>query len=226
MRPVRITKTLAVASVNNIAQSQTPGASASFTLNGSAVTGGVAVLDTSRQILFTFAANESGHNYVITGNQRIDGTGNTITETVAGTASTATSVQMFGQVSKIVSVSASSGNIQVGTNTVGTTDWVLVDNYLDPTQLTVASVVTGTVTYSIQYTYDDILGAYDPQGGAWSNANLANLNIFTSAQVSGATGNTEATFNDPITAWRLQITSGTGSVLVTGIQAGVGGLGS
>ncbi len=227
MRPVRFTKTLAAASVNNIAQSQTPGAGALFTLNGSAVTGGVAILDSARRVLLTFAGNETGHNFIVTGNQRITGQGNTITETVAGTNGTsAYTNQDFGQITSITSVSAATGNIQVGTNGVASTHWTQTDYHLDPTNLTISVTVTGTVNYTIQYTYDDIMGSYDPQGGAWSNASLASLNIFNDPVVAAVTTSQEVGVDNPINAWRVLINSGTGTLNIESIQSGVGGLGS
>src|ERR1700740_493972 len=76
---------LASASTNNIALSQTP--TASFTINGSLATGGVATLDVARRVLFTPAGNESANKFTITGT---DAAGNVITDVVAGGNATAT----------------------------------------------------------------------------------------------------------------------------------------
>lgn len=222
-RPVRITKTLASASVNNIAASQTPLAAGNLTLNGSAASGSpaVAVLDTSRQILFTFAADETGRVFTVYGFDKPEG-GNSIQQAVAGTATTAVTTLGFGRVTRISVDAATAGALTVGTNGVGWIPWQLVDWNLDPTNMTISVDVVGTVNYTVQYTYDNILGEYDGQGN-WSNTYPTK--IFD--DVAGATGNDGVyTYNNPIVAWRVQINSGTGSLRITGIQAGVGGVGS
>lgn len=225
MRPVRITKSLAAASDNNIAQSQTPGAAGALTLNGSTVVGGVAILDTPRRVLLTFAADETGHNFVITGNQKVDGTGNTISETIAGTApGTAQSVLDYGGVTSVTISAAATGAIKVGTNGVGSTPWQMVDTNLDPMSLVVSVDVTGTVNYTVQYTYSDIMGAYDAANGQWANA--ATPVAWNDPILASVTSDGETTYNNPITAWRVVINSGSGSLAIVGIQAGVGGIGS
>lgn len=222
-RPVRFTKALVAADDNNVCASQTPLAAGNLTLNGVAASGSpaVAVLDTARQILFTFAADETGRVFVVYGFDKPEG-GNLIQETVAGTAATAVTTLGFGRITRISVDAATAGALIVGTNGVGWTPWQLVDWNLDPTNQSIAVDVTGTVNYTVQYTYDDILGAYDGQGN-WSNAYPAK--IFD--DVAGAqTADGVFTYNNPILAWRVQINSGTGSLAIVGIQAGVGGVGS
>lgn len=67
MRPVLLTKTLAAASVNAIAQSQSLGAAGNVTLNGATASGGLATLDTQRRVLITSAGNDSGISFTVFG---------------------------------------------------------------------------------------------------------------------------------------------------------------
>ena len=57
-RPVTITKSLTASSVNAIVTSATLTAAGDFTLTATPV-----VLTTQRQVLFTFAADETGHPF-------------------------------------------------------------------------------------------------------------------------------------------------------------------
>lgn len=223
-RPVRITKTLVAADDNNVCLSQTPLAAGDLTLNGVAASGSpaVAVLDTSRQILFTFAADETGRVFTLYGFDKPEG-GTQISEVVDGTATTAVTTLGFGRITQISVDAATAGALIVGTNGVGWTPWQLVDWNLDPTNLSIAVDVVGTVNYTIQYTYDDIMGAYDGQGN-WANAYPTK--IWDDTTWAAASTDGVATYNTPIVAWRVQINSGTGSLRITGVQSGVGGVGS
>ncbi len=223
-RPVRITKALASASATAVAASQTPLAAGNLTLNGVSATGSPAyvVLDTARQILFTFAADESSRTFTIYGFDKPEG-GAQIQESVAGAAATAVSTLGFGRITRISVDAATAGALTVGTNGVGWIPWQLVDWNLDPTNLTISVDVVGTVNYTVQYTMDDILGAYDGQGN-WANSYPTK--IWDDPVLASKTTDGVATYNNPINAWRVQINSGTGSLRIVGIQAGVGGVGS
>ena len=98
----------------------------------------------------------------------------------------------------------------------------LVGNTGDPTNLSIAVDVVGTVNYTVQYTYDNFLGEYDGQGN-W--ANTYPTKIFDDP-AGAQTADGVFTYNNPIVGWRVQINSGTGSLRIVGLQAGVGGVGS
>lgn len=220
MRPVRITKSLAAADDDIIAASQTPAGAGDLTLVSSIVT-----LDTPRRVLLTFAGNEAGKTFVVYGYATIAGTSVPISESVAGTGIGTTSTTLdFGQVTRVSISAAAAGAIKVGTSGVGSTPWVMVDYHLDPTQQSIAVDVTGTVNYTVQYTYDGIMGAYSPSSGVWADSSITK--IFDDSILAAVTADGETTYDNPITAWRVTINSGTGSLAITGIQAGVGGIGS
>lgn len=224
MRPIRITKALTSADDDNVCASQTPLAAGNLTINGVAAAGSpaIATLDTTRQILLTFAADETGHTITVYGYDKPSG-GNPIYEAVAGTTpGTVATTKEFGQVTRVAISAAATGAIKVGTNGVGSTQWFLVDWNLDPSNLTIAVDVVGTVNYTVQYTYDDIMGEYS--GGNWTDSYPTK--IWDDSILVSSTTDGETTFDNPIVAWRVKINSGTGSARIVGIQAGVGGVGS
>lgn len=223
MRPIRTTKALATADDDNIAASQTPAGAGNLTLNGVAAAGSpaIATLDTSRQVLFTFAGDEHSRTFVVYGFDRPSG-GNPIQETVTGTTpGTVATTKEFGQVTRISVDAGTAGALKVGTNGVGSTPWFLVDWYISPSNLTIAVDVVGTVNYTVQYTYDDIMGYTDPQGLVWNDGYPTK--IWDDPVLAASTSDGETTYDNPIVAWRVKINSSTapGSLRITGVQAGI-----
>lgn len=211
MRPVVLGKTLQAASVNGIAQSQSLAGAGSFTLNGSAVSGGVATLDTQRRVLITSAGNDSGISFTVFGTNQ---GGNAIEETVAGAnAGAAATNQDFLTVTQVASSGATASTVQVGTDSVGSTPWALVDPHVTPCNLGLGVVVSGTVTYSVEYSYDDITGLAP---GSFPN-------VFPLAALASKTANADASITWPIRAVRLTLNSSTppGAATLTAIQAGI-----
>lgn len=202
---------LAAAAANNIALSQTPSAGA-LTLNGTLVTGGVAVLDNPRRVLFTFAANETGHNFVVTGTNV---SGDVISETVAGTtAGTVATVLSYKTVTSITISANATGALTVGTNGVGESAWVRMDMWALPT-IGVQCTVSGTVNYTVQQTFDDPnspVSPVTPASMTWANCpDLALVAVAVTAQ---------SYYSSIPTFIRVVINSGTGTVTMTLGQAG------
>lgn len=148
---------LATASANNICMSQTP--SAAFTLNGSTVASGVATLDTPRRVLFTFVDAEAGKLITIIGTTW---GGTPVTEVLtAVSASTAYTAMDFLTITSIRTATALAGAVTVGTNGIGSSRWMRLDEWA-PAQATVQATVTGTVNYSLQTAMQDPNSATDP----------------------------------------------------------------
>lgn len=209
-QPRYVSKTLTAASANNISLSQTPAGAGNMLINGSAATSGVATLDTQRQVLFTFAADESAHTFVIYGT---DGEGTSISETVTGTASTAVTLWAYKTVTRISISAAAAGAITVGTNGVGWTAWSPVNVGIGAINLGIAVLVTGTVNYSFQYTLEDVTGTFPNPTGAIPTA-------FDLTQMSAQTASQSSSIWSPISAWRLTINSGTGTAQAVVVQSG------
>jgi hypothetical protein len=93
---------------------------------------------------------------------------------------------------------------------VGNSPVYAVDLYVAPSNMGLAVVVTGTITYKVQYTFDNIFAAgYDPTAGTW----------FDHPTLVGTTsGNSNIAY--PVSGIRLVTTAGTGTATLTIIQAG------
>jgi hypothetical protein len=45
-----------------------------------------------------------------------------------------------------------------------------IDHYISPANIALNVVVAGTITYTVQYTFDDVFApGYDPANGNWTN---------------------------------------------------------
>lgn len=201
-------KALTADSANNICLSQTPLAAGNLVIAGAAASGGVATLDTQRQVLFTFAADETGHTFVVYGTKQ---GGSAIQETVAGTtAGTVATNQNFLTVTRISIDHSATGAMTVGTNTVGSTDWQSVDLMRQPVNVAFQVAVTGTINYTIQYTLQDVnslaVGAYPT--------------VFPHGTVASKTDDQTGSFTTPLSYFRLTVNSGTGTATLTYEQAG------
>lgn len=219
--PKSATIKLAAASANNICQSQTPGAAGALTLNGSAVSGGIATLDIARRVLITPAANETGHNFVITGQDR---NGNVISETLAGTNATAfPSLLDYLKVTSVTISAAATGALTVGTNGTAATPWMLLD-YLTANFLVgyFVDLQGQAANVDIQVTADEIdsaAGAAKPNPVAFTPPTP-----FGVASGTGLSANTIIGSTIPARACRLFVNSGatTGSgIKFTAIQSGI-----
>lgn len=89
------------------------------------------------------------------------------------------------------------------------------DNYVSPFNVAISVVVTGSATYTVQYTFDDVFASgYNPSTGNWTD------HISLTAQTTTKDSNVAY----PVTGIRIRQTAGSGSVRCTFIQAGGGGL--
>jgi hypothetical protein len=199
-------------SANSICLSQTPGAAGNLTLNGAIVTGGVAVLAVPQRILFTPAGAEAGNGtiWTVTGT---DWNGNTNTETINGTNSptTAQSLYDYKTVSQIAVNKAQAGAVTVGTNGVGSSRPIFFDTFA-PSPVALQVVVTGTVNATVQQSLDDpntITGGYPAV--TWVNS--------PDGALVGLTGTVQGNYAYLPRMVRILLNSGSGSVVLTAIQA-------
>lgn len=215
------TKTLAAASANNIATSQSPGSGA-ITLNGADVSGGVATIDTysasnntetGRRVIVTSGGNDTGINFTVTGT---NSSGSVISDTFAGASGAAAQSNLdFVTVTSVTHTGSVASTVTVGTNGVGSTRWISF-NYLvtPPMNLGIAvELVSGSANFSVQYTYDD------PNN---LTSGVTYPLPFTLATISAQSATIDSTISTPIFAVRLLVNSGTGTLRTRIIQAGVG----
>lgn len=224
---VVFTKTLAAASANNIATSQSASAGTPLTLNGTAVSGGVATVDTysitnntapGRRVLITSTSGSETASITITGTN----SNNTViseTITFSGSSTTAQSNLDYVTVTKIVPSGTIVGSLAAGTDGVGSSSWVTM-NYqgFSPLNVGVAvELVSGSINYTVEYTYDD---PNNLQSGLTFPLPFSDLNPTNIPAASTATK--DGLFNWPIAALRVTINSGTGTIRSRFLQAGIG----
>ncbi len=106
---------------------------------------------------------------------------------------------------------------QIATKTgTGNSNVVVFDGFRNPFNVGIFCVVSGTVNYTVQHTSDwDDVACGVPSGATWFNHD-------DTALVS-ASSNQESNFAFPCKASRVVVNSGTGTVTVTYIQAGLMG---
>ena len=213
MRPIVVSVgPLASAAANNIALTQTPGAAGALTLNGTLVTGGVAILDTPREVLITTNDDESARTFTIKGT---DWAGSPISEVVTGpNHTTAASVLSYATVTSIVISGSAGAAITVGTNGVASSPWVRFDEWALPT-IGIQCDVVGTVNYTLQQSMDDPnspTNPVNPNAMTWVNCSTAAL-VGASAAQQGSYAFC------PLWA-RVVLNSGTGTVTATFAQSG------
>lgn len=206
--------TLAAASANNIALSQTPLTGGNLTINGAAASGGVATLDVARRVLIsTLGGDNTGITFTVYGT----GTNNLVqNETISGGNSAAVyTTHDFITVTRVAVSGATTGAVTVGTNGVASTSPWMVDQYTNSPSIGLGSDVTGTVNYTVEFS----MNHYGP---------LWDLNSVTPVWYSvfgfaAQTSNVFGKLDQPCTMVRLTVNSGTGSVKVRGIQSAIFG---
>jgi hypothetical protein len=224
--PVTVSVQLVAAITNGVCLSQTPAAAGLLTMNGSLVTGGVATFDVARRVGITSAGNDSTVVFTVTGTNRW---GNTITDTATGAngAVVAQTALDFLTVTSIRSSAATANAITAGTSGVGSSEWQACDTMVPFWALSVAVSVSGAVTYTVEHTYDDpnklgttliappqqfsLEGQSNSPPIAWPNPSLIGKNTSGEAQYA----------NQPIFAYRVTVTAGTGRATLQAIQVGL-----
>ncbi len=213
MRPITVTAgPLASADADGIAQAQNP--ASTFTLNGALVSGGVAQLGAPRRVLITTTADETGVTFTVTGTNR---SGDVLSEAVTGVNNTTTYTTLdFYTVTSVLNSAALAGNVTIGTNGIGGSPWVRLDDY-GASYISVQARVSGTVNYTLQQTLDDPNSPTSPVAAAdvlWQN-------ISDAAAVS-ATASVETNYMFAPTWCRVLLNSQTnpGYVTVTYLQSG------
>ena len=206
MLPIEISIALEAADADGIAQSQSRSTAGAVTLNGSLVTSGVAYLQSgsvARSVQFTFAQDATGKSYTVYGT--VFEHGDVVFESVSGTSVSAQTTNYFLTVTEVLQDAG--GGLTIGTNGVGSTKWLPVDWLRDPFSGGFGCVVTGTVNYTMQHTFDDIFdGSVIPVP-------------FDHTDIAGETANQQGNYQFAPRALRVEINSGTGTVRLVAIQS-------
>lgn len=101
--------------------------------------------------------------------------------------------------------------IVISASGVSTSPVAVLDHYQSPFNVGMGAVVTGSATYTIQHTFDDVLNsAVTP---TW----------FNHPTMASLTASSDGNYAFPVRGVRINLTSGAGSVALTAIQAGMPG---
>ncbi len=218
-RPIIVSKALTASSATNIALVQALGAAGNLVLNGAAVTGGVATLDTARRLLISSVGNDSGLTWTIVGT---DYSGGAISEVVTGgNAVPVATLQDFLTVTLIKGSGATVGNVTAGTNGTGSTPWFPMDNHITPFDVGVQTrLVSGAATWTIEVTRERVLSDMQIYRAGLTNAPSVPVPVPWPGLV-GLAADASGDINAVVLAVRLTITAGTGTVESVFAQAGI-----
>ena len=223
------------AAATGLALAQTPAAAGNLTLNGTLIVGGAYSSNGARRMV-TVSDNvgDTTQNVTFTGTDRY---GNKLLETVTlnGTNIVTTSND-FLTVTQVAIDGATLGNVTVGTSATASGAWVMIERAKNnPINIQLrATLVTGSATFSVQETVDDpnfqgnLLPSGQPYDGALfpietNNGVSVGGNYppiaFDDATISAKSATTNGTITAPFWAYRLTVTTGTGTVQLQGLTA-------
>ena len=90
-----------------------------------------------------------------------------------------------------------------------------LDHYLTPFNVSLAVRVTGPITYTVQYPFDDVFAAgYTPASGNWVDH----------PSLTAQTATKDSNIAYPVRGVRLTTSAGSGTAALTVIQTGGGGV--
>jgi len=96
----------------------------------------------------------------------------------------------------------------------GSSSIYAVDYFRNPVNIGIQAVLSGVATYTVEYTLDDILDpAFVASSATWTGA---------TADLTGASASKNGLLTVPCRGIRITIASGSGSVVATICQAGIG----
>ena len=216
MRPIQRTYNIETADPNGVVTAETPAGGVNLTLDGAYASGGVATFPFPTAVTFTSTSNLSTVTFTVIGT---DAGGVYQTEAIVGpNNSTVTSTKTFKTVTDIAVATVTvfttevvdAGGAAVG---IGNGDWWPLDIYT-PNQATTISaniLASGSATYSVQYTNEDIFNlpaadclavAHPAAGGAFTSANTDQTHFTTTL----------------MRAVRVNVASGSGQLRITVVQ--------
>jgi hypothetical protein len=98
---------------------------------------------------------------------------------------------------------------EIATKTgVGSSNVLATDLYISPFNVGFGVVATGTVTYTIQHTFDNVQTVASP---VW----------FPHPTIASKSDNQDGNYAFPVAAVKVLVTAGTGTATMTMIQAGI-----
>jgi hypothetical protein len=216
MRPIQQTLNIETADPNGVVTAETPANNVDLTIGGAYASGGVATFPFPTAVTFTSADDLSTVTFTVIGTSA---TGVYLQESIVGPNNdTVETENVFATVTDIAVATVTTftteevevGGADVG---IGTGPWWPLDIYT-PNQVTTISaniLASGTATYSVQYTNEDIFNL--PAADCLAVAHPAASSAFTSA----TTDQTHFT-TTLMRAVRVNVASGSGQLRITVVQ--------
>ena len=209
------TVALANANAAAIVASNTPAGAGNLTIVG----GSPFTMDAPRRVRVTFGVEATARLIQFFGTDR---NGNAINETLtvpSGAGGTADTQQDFATVTRVAVFAAWSAAMTVGTSPVGSSAWKSVNQQITPVQIGLAVVVSGTVNYTVEYTYEDPNAATM----GMSFANGVAPTPFPLTALAAQTTSKDSNITWPIRAYRLTVNSSTspGQATLNAVPAGM-----
>ena len=207
MRPIQQTYNIETADSNGVVTAETPVNNVNLTLDGAYTSGGVATFPFPTEVTFTSISNLSTVTFTVVGT---DAGGVYQTEAIVGPNNTTVTGIAVATVTTFTTETVDAGGAAVG---IGNGDWWPLDIYV-PNQVTTISaniLASGTATYSVQYTNEDIFNL--PAADCLAVAHPAAGGAFTSA----TTDQTHST-TTLMRAVRVNVASGSGQLRITVVQ--------
>jgi len=209
MRPKRVTLT-PQSDADGICASQTPssGGAQNLTIDGALSSGGESALNHGHLIDITSLGNDSGRTFTVTGE---DYRGVTLTESITGpNTTTVTGIKYFKKVTQVQVDADTAGAITVGVSGKCSSPTFLLDHYTNPFNIGFGVEVLGSLTYTVQHTFDDL-----------QVIDISSSTYFNHDSVSGKTNSEDGNYAYGIVALRIIVTSFTsGTVNFTYTQTG------
>lgn len=101
---------------------------------------------------------------------------------------------------------------------VGNSTPFVTNQALTPMNIGLGVYVNGTVTYTVQYTYDDVTNQFpNALPGTFTTPIW-----FNHPNLQGLSAQADASITTPVTAIRLSVTAGAGTAMLVIQQAGIG----
>lgn len=155
MRPIICSYTPSILDRDGISVAQTPAGAGDLTITGAFASGGVATLGDQQVVAIYSGSNVSNRTFSVYG---YDKNMNAVSQTgITGPNNeTVVTTTFFYKVTRVAISGAAAGDVEVGTNGLGSSAPYPLDLYIGAPSITVAiQAVTGG-TYKMQLTYDNI----------------------------------------------------------------------
>ena len=217
-RPISTVVTIVPGNPGGLAPSQVLAAAGPLTLNGPLMNIGLqlSLLDSPRRIQISSSGNDAGIFWTVTGKLRPEMNSIVVSENVQGANGVPVwTINDFATVTSIVGSGPTAGTVQAGTNGIASGPWVVMSGFMVAPMITLAAfVLSGTPTYQVDYTVDDVFG------GAWTTPQTVYPRPFGVANMYGLTSTKDGSIILPCRATRLTISAGFGSVQLIQIPQG------